>query len=83
MLSIYMQTLSARLLARLAALPRVRPTTNEVRELRKGREEMKRGSYWTLDDFAHWLMAVTHPQARTKESSTRTTERARKSTLHT
>ncbi len=69
------------LLARLAALPRVRPTANELRELRKGREEMKRGSYWTLDDFAHWLMADAHPQARTKESSTRTKKRARKTSL--
>ncbi len=71
----------ARFLARLAALPRVRPTANELRKLRKGREEMKRGNYWILDDFAHWLMADAPPQARTKESSTRTKKRARKTTF--
>ena len=66
----------ARFLTRLTALPRVRPTANELRELRKGREEMKRGNYGTLDDFNHWLMADEHPQARPKESSTRTKKRA-------
>jgi Arc/MetJ-type ribon-helix-helix transcriptional regulator len=35
----------ARLLARLAALPRVRPTPNELRQLRKGRQEMKAGNH--------------------------------------
>jgi len=68
-------------LARLAALPRVRPTASELRELRKGRQEMKRGNYWTLDDFTHWIMADVAPQARAKESATRTKKRARKTTL--
>ena len=48
------------------------PTASERRAIEKGREEIKKGNYYTLDEFRTYLAGDTHKKARTKKSQTRT-----------
>jgi predicted transcriptional regulator len=63
--------------ARAAKLPVYTPTKRELREIRKGREEMRRGEYLTLDEFDNWLMGSSAPKAGREKSQTRAPTRTR------
>ena len=52
-------------------LPIATPTNRELRELEKGRAEMRRGEYFTLDEFKTWLMGAERKKARSKKPPTR------------
>ena len=52
------------------------PTTSELRAIQKGREEIKKGNYYTLDEFRTYLVGSPHKKARPKKSQTRTKTRA-------
>jgi len=67
----------ARFEARAAKLPLYTPTKRELSEIRKAREEMRRGEYLTLDEFDRWLMGGSPPKADRKTSQTGATRRAR------
>lgn len=62
---------------RVAALPVYTPTPAELRALQKGRAEIRRGHYFTLDEFRTWLLDRQDQEARPKKSQTRTTPRTR------
>src|SRR6202040_960962 len=40
---------------RTAEFPTYDPTAHELREIEKGRAEMRKGGYFTLDEFKTWL----------------------------
>ena len=63
--------------ARAAKLPIYRPTRRELEAIRKGREEMRRGEYLTLDEFDRWLMGGAAPKAGREKSQTRAATRTR------
>jgi len=63
--------------ARAAKLPIYRPTRRELEAIRKGREEMRRGEYLTLDEFDRWLMGGSAPKAGREKSQTRAATRTR------
>ena len=52
-------------------LPIATPTNRELRELEKGRAEMRRGEYFTLDEFKAWLLGAERKKARSKKPSPR------------
>ncbi len=54
-----------------ANVPTYNPTAREVAELEKGREEMRKGEYFTLNEFKTWLLATQRKEARPKKSSLR------------
>ena len=51
------------------------PTARERRSIEKGREDIKKGNYYTLDEFRTWLMESPHKEARSKKSQARTKTR--------
>lgn len=53
------------------------PTAHEKRAIEKGRAEIARGDYYTLDEFRHFLLGSSHPKEREKKVRTRTAPRAR------
>jgi len=62
---------SPELAARIARLPVYTPTKRELRDIEKGRAEIRRGEYLTPDEFFRGL--VGRPQgARPKSRRTRT-----------
>ena len=60
------------LAARIASLPVYTPTKRELRELEKGRQEMRRGESLTLDEFFRHLDRPA-PKARSKGHRPRAT----------
>ena len=60
------------LAARIARLPVYTPTKRELRELEKGRQEMRRGEFLTLDEFFRHLESPA-PKARPKVRRARST----------
>lgn len=60
-------------LARIRSLLMYTPTARELREIKKGREAMKRGEYYTLDEFSKWLLGSPGKKARTKKATPRPT----------
>jgi len=59
------------LAARIARLPVYVPTKQELREIEKGRAAMRRGDYYTLDEFHTWLLGRPGPKARPKKRPAR------------
>jgi predicted transcriptional regulator len=53
------------------------PTRAELRSIEKGRAEIRRGDYLTLDDLRAYL-AAHPPKVRAKDHRSRTAPRARK-----
>ena len=53
------------LAARIASLPVYTPTKRELRELEKGRQEMRRGEFLTLNEFFRHLES-SPPKGRPK-----------------
>ena len=49
-------------------LPIATPTNRELRELEKGRAEMRRGEYFTLDEFKAWLLGAERKKAPLKKT---------------
>ena len=64
------------LAARIARLPVYRPTARELRELEKGRAAMRRGNYYTLDQFRAWLLERPAKKARAKKAPARSSARS-------
>lgn len=64
---------SPELAARIARLPVYTPTKRELRELEKGRAAMRKGQYYTLDEFSHWLLGRPDKKAGAKKSPARST----------
>ncbi len=57
------------------------PTPRELAAIRKGREEIRRGEYLTIDEFfQHLDVDSHHPKARAKGSTARPATRARATT---
>jgi hypothetical protein len=56
---------------RLRAVPVYTPTRRELREIEKGREAMRRGEYYTLDEFREWLLGSPRKEARAKKLKAR------------
>ena len=54
-----------------ADVPIYNPTARELAEIEKGRAAMKKGEYFTLDEFKTWLMGAERKKARSKKSSAR------------
>jgi len=52
------------------------PTASERRAIEKGRAEIRKGNYYTLDEFRSWLVGSPRQKARAKKSQTRTKTRA-------
>jgi predicted transcriptional regulator len=63
--------------ARAATLPVYTPTKRELEAIRKGREEMQRGEYLTLDEFDKWLMGGAALKAGREKSQARAAARTR------
>ncbi|MBI3798799.1 MAG: AbrB/MazE/SpoVT family DNA-binding domain-containing protein [Deltaproteobacteria bacterium] len=53
------------------------PTPRELAAIRKGREEIKKGNFYTLDEFETWLLGSNRQKARAKKSPAPTTPRTR------
>lgn len=53
------------------------PTPRELAAIKKGREEIRKGNYYTLDEFEHWLLGSKRQKARAKKSTARATPRTR------
>ena len=53
------------------------PTPRELAAIRKGRAEIRKGNYYTLDEFEHWLLGSDRQKARAKKSPARGTPRTR------
>ena len=47
------------------------PTKRELERIKRGREEMRRGAYFTLDEFQTRPLARPHRQVGTKKFSAR------------
>lgn len=56
---------------RVRALPVYAPTRYELGALEKGRTEMRRGNYYTLDEFSEWLLGRPGKKARRKKGPAR------------
>ena len=57
------------------------PTARERRAIEKGREEIRRGEYLTLDEFFKYLDVERHPaKARPKNGKARASRRTRATT---
>jgi predicted transcriptional regulator len=52
-------------------IPTYNPTVREIRELEKGRTAMRKGEYFSLDEFKTWLLGAERKKARSKKSSAR------------
>jgi predicted transcriptional regulator len=57
--------------SRIDQFPAYKPTARELEEIKKGREEIKRGEYFTLDEIRTRLLGSPRKKVRTKKSSTR------------
>jgi predicted transcriptional regulator len=57
--------------SRIDQLPAYRPTARELEEIQKGREEMRRGEYFTLDEIRTRLLGSPRKKLRRKKPSTR------------
>lgn len=57
--------------ARIRSLPVYTPTRRELREIEKGRAEMRRGNYYTLDEFSEWLLGRSNKKTRAKKVAAR------------
>lgn len=69
---------------KIRTFPVYTPTTRELRAIEKGREEMKRGEYLTLDELFHHLdVDSNNKKARSKSSHARSTPRARTASRRT
>jgi predicted transcriptional regulator len=64
--------LNPELAARIARLPVYTPTAAERRAIEKGRAAMRRGEYYTLDEFSEWLLGRPGKKARGQKAPTRT-----------
>ena len=53
------------------ALPTYTPTRAELRAIEKGRAAMRRGDYYTLDEFRAWLLGDTGRKASAKKRPAR------------
>ena len=53
---------------RAKGLPVHTPTARELREIEKGRAAMRRGEFYTLDEFRDWLLGTSRQKARPKKS---------------
>lgn len=51
--------------------PTYTPTAAELREIEEGRTAMRRGQYYTLDEFRAWLLGSQGKKARAKKRSAR------------
>lgn len=58
-------------LERARSLPIYTPTRRELREIEQGREAMRRGKYYTLDEFSEWLLGRSGKKARPKRPPAR------------
>ena len=56
---------------RIARMPVYTPTARELREIEKGRAAMRRGEYYTLDEFGAWLLGRPAKKARAKKAPAR------------
>jgi predicted transcriptional regulator len=68
---------------RTRSLPTDTPTRAEVRTMEKGRAAIRRGDYYTLDEFRAFLLADTGTKARPQKRGTRAAPRARTSHVRT
>ena len=59
------------LAARIARLSVYTPTAAERRAIEKGRAEMRKGNYYTLDEFREWLLGSPGKKARAKKAPSR------------
>jgi predicted transcriptional regulator len=57
--------------SRIEQVPAYRPSARELEEIKKGREEMRKGEYFTLDELRTRLLESPRKKVRTKKSSTR------------
>lgn len=51
--------------------PSYTPTAAELRAIEKGRAAMRRGQYYTLDEFRTWLLGATGKKAGAKKRPAR------------
>lgn len=63
---------------RARTLPAYVPTRAELRAIERGRAAIRRGDYYTLDEFRTHLLGAPRPQASSKKSGLRATSRTRK-----
>ncbi len=54
---------------RAKGLPVHTPTARELREIEKGRAAMRRGEFYTLNEFRDWLLGTSRQKARPKKSA--------------
>ena len=57
--------------SRIGELQAYKPTARELEEIKKGRNEMKRGEYFNLDEFRTWLLGRPRKKTSTKKPSAR------------
>ena len=62
---------------RSRALPVDTPTEAERRAMEKGRAQILRGQYHTLNEFRTWLLGASGKKARAEKSPARPSTRAR------
>lgn len=62
-----------KLAGRIARLPVYAPTKRELREIEKGRAAMRRGEYYTIDEFSQWLLGHPGKKTRAKKTPARAT----------
>ena len=62
---------------RVSALPVYTPTAPERRAMEKGRAQILRGQYYTLDEFRTWLLGASIKKARATKSPARPSTRPR------
>src|SRR5262245_54681923 len=60
----------------LAAARPYPPTPRELRSIEKGRAAMRRGRYYSLDEFRAWLLRGARPKARAEKPAARPSSRA-------
>ena len=57
--------------------PEYAPTTAEQRAFERGRTAIRRGDYYTLDEFRTFLLGSSGQEARSQERKARSSSRAR------
>ncbi len=58
-------------MSRARDFPIYTPTLHELREIKKGRDAIRKGGYITLDEFRTWLLEDTGKNASAKNRSAR------------
>lgn len=53
------------------------PTERERRAIRRGRAAIRKGRYYTPDEFRTWLMGSPHPETHKQKTSRRSARRSR------